>query len=155
MSVLLFWFLMQEYREVKKYLINIVFLRDKLLTLADQDAINVACKGRILFLEQKYGCMTAEIMVDRLSKSKAVFQEQSELIADFHKANRSSSTFIQFIDIPKPWHNPRVEKGFLWWQYCRKTEVYATILSEMITEMTKMMSSPVEKRRFDFYFSLS
>lgn len=88
----------------------------------DQDILNVACYGKVKILPFKYNMMTKyESIFDQCIQAQAYTQEEiTEAIKD--------PIIIHYADKIKPWQNPDVYFGEIWWSYARQTSFYERIL---------------------------
>jgi len=129
-----------------------IFLSNNRLDFADQDALNFACKGKILYLNQKYGCMTLEDDENKLSLSALALSHYADLVAEYRQANISTTTFVQFVGSVKPWFSIDVIKGDLWWAYCSRTEVYSRLFLEACDRFTNPQKHQKEEKELRFLF---
>ena len=88
----------------------------------DQDIINVACYKKIKTLPLAYNVMTKyEKIFDQCIKANAYTQpEINDAI--------NNPLIIHYADKIKPWQNPEIMFGNMWWQYARQTPFYENIL---------------------------
>ena len=90
---------------------------------ADQDVINVTCRGRILYLPIKFNFCY---------RSSNLFRCKKDLIppSDFHDL-KYDTVMIHYTANPKPWRNKLCHLAGLWWEYAKLTPFYESLLAEL------------------------
>lgn len=69
----------------------------------DQDAVNALCKGKITFLDAKWNM-------------------------PYYDKNSANACIVHYVSLIKPWDNPALRNGDLWWHYARKLAAYERLL---------------------------
>ena len=77
----------------------------------DEDYLNLVCKGRVYWLDQKWNTELVE-----------AFKYDYEIC----KAN-----ILHYIMVNKPWHYHKCRGAEIFWEYAKKTSVYDSLVNEL------------------------
>jgi len=97
----------------------------------DQDAINLACKNKIHYLDQLWNCcpfierrLRDEDVIKSVEKDRFI----EKLCSQYVVALNNPDTVFHYATPQKPWNTPFLKHAEKWWAYCKKTEFYEQIL---------------------------
>lgn len=97
-----------------------------LFRLAEQDVINVYFDGHILLLDGRWNVFPKGMISDEhIEKTDICFQEEWE-------RTLKDPYIIHFAGAPKPWNNPEVGYGTIWWKYAMESPYYPIFLHKVI-----------------------
>lgn len=88
----------------------------------DQDALNIICKGKIMYLEEDF---------NRLLHVNTEWKKEAE------KANVPPQAIYHYCSTYKPWTNTDMSFAPLWWQYAVKTKIGTEALLSLANEKQK------------------
>ena len=94
---------------------------------SDQDVLNVACEGRVKYLDMRWN-MIVDCNRERIRNVIAYAP------AKLHKeylASREDPYIIHYAGFMKPWHNPTEDFAHVFWEQARKTPFYEVLIYRM------------------------
>lgn len=94
----------------------------------DQDIINHACYGKIVFIPLKYNVIT-KLADQELENYKGSYSEE-ELKEAWNKP-----CIVHYADQYKPWNSGNCVFMEQWWRFCRKSPMYECIASDFLGEL--------------------
>lgn len=107
--------------------------------LAEQDVINSIFEKHILFLDGRWNVFPkGMISDDRIQQADIQYQKEWDRVL-------LKPYIIHFAGTPKPWDNPEIGYGFLWWQYAMESCFYAVFLYQLMVR-TRDYRKPFRKR---------
>lgn len=89
----------------------------------DQDILNVACEGRVSWLDASWN-VTNDIF-DRVGKIYALAPAEA---FDAYQQARSHPQVVHFAGAIKPWGDPTIDLAGHFWRYARETPFYEELL---------------------------
>lgn len=101
----------------------------------DQDVLNYACEGRVLYLDNRWN-----VMNDCVGRVKNIFSLAPAKVFDEYMAARSNPYIIHYAGYEKPWNTRDCDLRERYWEYGRETPQYEDLLSYLY------LGKPVEKR---------
>lgn len=93
----------------------------------DQDILNVACAGRVRFLDHAWNYAGWYEHAGDLDFARNL---PAPLHANFVKAGRNPK-IVHYLGPDKPWHHPDMPWAVYFWEYARKTPFYEQLLMDM------------------------
>lgn len=100
----------------------------------DQDILNVACEGRVSWLDASWN-VTNDIF-DRVGRIYALAPADA---FDAYQKARSHPQVVHFAGAIKPWHDPTIDLAGHFWRYARETPFYEELLCDI--------NAPARKRK--------
>ena len=97
--------------------------RHKELLYPDQDLLNVICEGNIKIIHNDWNFIFA-ITPALLNNNKFI-----DLATEW-KHGLANPKLIHYITDVKPWDNPEMPYGDIWWKYAKKTPIYQILLKD-------------------------
>ena len=98
---------------------------DKLI-YNDQDVLNVACEGRVTYLDASWN-----VMHDCGGRVKNVFSfAPADMFSDYN-TSRSNPRIVHYAGFEKPWKFPTCDFAALYWKYARQTPFYEVLMAGM------------------------
>ncbi|MBR3631551.1 MAG: DUF4422 domain-containing protein [Elusimicrobiaceae bacterium] len=95
----------------------------------DQDVLNVVCKGKIRFLEDKWN---VENLIPIYHKNWA--NEMPYRLRLRYRNALQSAGYLHYAGGIKPWQDPTSFNAHIWWQYARKTPYYEILLQRLYNQ---------------------
>ena len=107
--------------------------------LLDQDILNKLCEGRV-----KYVDMSWNVMVDygRI-RQKEIIALAPKWLNDLYLKARKEQKIIHYAGPEKPWFEPEMDQGNIFWQYARKTP----FAEQMIARMSERRAKDIMRQR--------
>lgn len=99
----------------------------KALLYADEDIINKVCQGKIKYLSSSWNW---RYLID----NALIFDHHLLSFAQEWAQGLYSQKIIHYLSKEKPWNEPRVYYGEIWWDWAKKTPVYQTLLRKYFDE---------------------
>ena len=99
----------------------------KELLYPDQDLLNLICEGNIKSLHNSWNFVFA-ITPSLIHNNKFL-----DLAIEWSQG-LANQKIIHYISEVKPWKNPDMSYGDIWWKYAKKTPIYQTLLKEYFDE---------------------
>lgn len=125
--------------KIKKECFRLVnILENGTLICPDQDVINIACKDRIMLLDDKWNVQWHH-QWDR---------EDQKLIYFVNKFERAKENIgiLHFTSGIKPWNNPERPLAHYFWKYARLSPVYEAIIYKNVLDKVPTQVVHVEKK---------
>ena len=94
----------------------------------DQDALNIACKGKVFLLSPTWNCLWQVTLPEKeeyLKKDQQWWYEESY----------QNARILHYTSAIKPWKNPEYRLAHIWWSYARKSPFYEQILYQNIKNL--------------------
>lgn len=100
-----------------------VLSREVALPFPDQDAINAVCKGRIVYLPQKWGRANARNFskLCQTIRLQGSIEQNKIILAGWHE-DAEDIAVVHYVTTPKPWNGIEADYAALWWRYAVKTQ---------------------------------
>lgn len=95
----------------------------------DQDVLNHVCKGRVLYLPQKWNVVMNWKEYDR-SREDFLKKAPAKLYLEWLDA-RKKPMIIHYAGYQKPWNNPSCDMAVEFWKYTTKTSYYEVMISRL------------------------
>ena len=90
----------------------------------DQDVLNVACEGRVTYLDWGWN-----VMHDCGGRVANVFSFAPADVFSAYNASRSNPRIVHYAGFEKPWKFPTCDFAALYWNYARQTPFYEVLLA--------------------------
>lgn len=90
----------------------------------DQDVLNYACEGRVLFLDNRWN-----VMNDCADRIKNVFSLAPASTYDTYLAARKNPYIVHYAGFEKPWNTRDCDMRENYWVYARRAPFYEDLLS--------------------------
>lgn len=90
----------------------------------DQDVLNYACEGRVLYLDNRWN-----VMNDCADRIKNVFSLAPASVYDIYLSSRNNPYIIHYAGFEKPWNTRDCDLRENYWEYARRTPFYEDLLS--------------------------
>ncbi|MBD5402685.1 glycosyltransferase family 8 protein [bacterium] len=95
----------------------------KELLYPDQDLLNIICEDNIKIIHNDWNFIFA-ITPALLNDNRFIG------LANEWKHGLANQNLIHYITDVKPWDNPEMTYGDIWWKYAKKTPIYQTLLKD-------------------------
>lgn len=96
--------------------------------LLDQDVLNKLCEGRVKYID-----MAWNVMVDYGGiRQKEIISLAPKWLNDMYLNARKEPKIIHYAGPEKPWFEPEMDQGNIFWQYARKTSFAEIIVARMV-----------------------
>lgn len=82
----------------------------------DQDILNMECQGRVTFLDDSW-----DVLHDCADRVQSIFAYAPAHFYKSYLAARKNPRIIHYAGFDKPWHNPWVDYGEVFWRYAQQT----------------------------------
>lgn len=102
------------------------------LACPDQDILNLACLGRVVYIDLVWNFYWHHIVEENLKKAK----EQMSYKEAFY-----APKIIHYTTAKKPWNSPHSEFSECWWNYAKKTDFYEEILYNNLLSSTRKVDN--------------
>lgn len=106
-----------------------VLSRYKKLSCPDQDALNISCQGKVLYLTDSWNFQNG--------RGSYTFEDR------YNKVHN----IIHYTSAKKPWNTKVIELGEYFWKYARNTIFYEEILSDYILKTTNLQQITNNKNK--------
>ena len=103
----------------------------KKLSCPDQDALNISCFGQVLYLPESWNFQNG--------RGSYTFEDRY-----YNKHN-----IVHYTSAKKPWDTKGVELGEIFWKFARKSIFYEDILSNFISNTTKISQPTIVYKNND------
>lgn len=125
--------------KVKEVCINLLekdFLRkNPKYTYLDQDVLNIVCKNKVYFLDNKWNFQTMYLFA-------GMHEQLSEKYKDIYFSLVNDAKILHFAGKNKPWQIPYLTLAQEFWDIAKKTEFYDEIVSAKEKYRLQQFSTP-------------
>lgn len=109
--------------------------------LLDQDVLNCLAQGKVKFID-----MAWNVMYDwKNIRIKDIISHAPKHLADEYAAARKSPNIIHYAGPDKPWHDPSVDFGEVFWYYAILSGYYEIILQNLIQHSKPTAKKTIKK----------
>jgi len=109
--------------------------------LPDQDVINIVCKGKIHYLNQKWNCTLLTKEVLQRTGIRDIINNNLHLeriVHEYNLAYYGNKSVLHYTADRKPWNYLNIENGDKWWYYCRHTIHYEDLLQYSLNNLKEI-----------------
>lgn len=112
----------------------------------DQDALNIACRGKIYYLGQEWNCL---VNIDKwINKLKDEEKEKAkDIIKEYKAAFISKNGVYHYGGAEKPWVSLSHDKSEKFWKCAEKTNVYMNLLINLVINVDDIEKNKINKSR--------
>lgn len=118
---------LEEFRKVYTAEEKLRYAGSYKFQLLDQDILNKLCEGRVRYLDMAWNAL---VDYAGIRKNQIVVKAPAWL-NEMYLAARENPKIIHYAGSEKPWQQPEMDFGAVFWHYARRTPYYEPLLRDM------------------------